>query len=445
MDTLFFDEEPIIPEKDATRADAPLADRMRPNSIKEIIGQEHLLGVNAPIRRMTETKNLRSLILWGPPGSGKTTLAFVLSKEIGYGFVRLSAVEAGVKDVREAMTTAQRYARSGKKTMLFIDEIHRFNKGQQDALLHAVERGLVVFVGATTENPSFEVNSALLSRCQVYRLQPLTDEHLHSVIEHALLTDSVLKEMKIAVKSWDMIFAISGGDARSALNALELAVSFAKPEDDGSIRITHEVLANALQQKTARYDKQGEQHYDVISAFIKTLRGSDPDAALLWLARMLDAGEDPLFIARRMVVFASEDIGNANPQALQIAVAVYNAVHFIGMPECRINLAQGVTYLASSPKSNSSYIGIEKALEIIRSGENAGVPLHLRNAPTKLMKQEGYGKGYRYPHDAPNHFIEENYFPIGMEPQVLYNPTELGEEKNIKKHLQEIWRKRYEQ
>ena len=378
---------------------SPLADRMRPRNLGEIIGQEHLVGTHAPLRKMAEGGWLRSLILWGPPGAGKTTLAHVLAHEVGCHFIRISAVEAGVKEVREAIALAQKAVRTGKKTILFIDEIHRFTKSQQDALLHAVERGFIILIGATTENPSFEVNSALLSRCQVYRLQPLTDDHLRTVISHALTNDIMLSRQTIHFDAWTTLFAISGGDARSALNALELSLSFAEKKEDDTLHITDEIMAAALQQKTARYDKQGEQHYDVISAFIKTLRGSDPDAALLWLARMLDAGEDPLFIARRMVIFASEDIGNANPQALQTAVSVYQAVHFLGMPECRITLAHGVTYLAASPKSNSSYMAIEKALDIIRSGEQAIVPLHLRNAPTRLMKNEGYGKQYQYPHE----------------------------------------------
>lgn len=442
MNSLFADSEPDSQEyTDLTLS--PLADRMRPRRLDEIIGQEHLVGTHAPLRKMAEGGWLRSLILWGPPGSGKTTLAHVLAHEVGYHFIRISAVEAGVKEVREAIGHAQKAVRTGKKTILFIDEIHRFTKSQQDALLHAVERGFIILIGATTENPSFEVNSALLSRCQVYRLQPLTDDHLRAVINHALTHDTALSAHTIHFDAWNTLFAISGGDARSALNALELALSFAEKHDDGSLHITDDIMAAALQQKTARYDKQGEQHYDVISAFIKTLRGSDPDAALLWLARMLDAGEDPLFIARRMVIFASEDIGNANPQALQIAVSVYQAVHFLGMPECRITLAHGVTYLAASPKSNSSYMAIEKALDIIRSGEQAIVPLHLRNAPTRLMKNEGYGKQYQYPHNSPEHFIEENYFPVGMEPRVLYHPSDSGFEKNLADRLSHLWKKRY--
>ena len=442
MDSLFANTEfPHHEHTDTTMS--PLADRMRPRTLGDIIGQEHLVGSHAPLRKMAEGGWLRSLILWGPPGSGKTTLAHVLAHEVGYHFIRISAVEAGVKEVREAIGLAQKAVRKGSKTILFIDEIHRFTKSQQDALLHAVERGFIILIGATTENPSFEVNSALLSRCQVYRLQPLTDDHLRGVIAHAIAHDTVLSSHSIHFDAWTTLFAISGGDARSALNALELSLSFAEKKEDGTLHITDEIMAAALQQKTARYDKQGEQHYDVISAFIKTLRGSDPDAALLWLARMLDAGEDPLFIARRMVIFASEDIGNANPQALQVAVSVYQAVHFLGMPECRITLAHGVTYLAASPKSNSSYMAIEKALDIIRSGEQAIVPLHLRNAPTRLMKKEGYGKEYQYPHDNPDHFIEEHYFPVGMQETVLYIPSDSGFEKNIGDRLRHLWKQRY--
>ena len=421
----------------------PLAERMRPVTLNDLVGQQHLTGEGSILQKAIQSGHIPSMILWGPPGVGKTTIANIIAHAVQSPYFQLSAISSGVKEVREAIGHAQKAVRAGKKTILFIDEIHRFTKSQQDALLHAVERGFIILIGATTENPSFEVNSALLSRCQVYRLQPLTDDHLRAVINHALTHDTALSAHTIHFDAWNTLFAISGGDARSALNALELSLSFAEKKEDGTLFITDDIMAAALQQKTARYDKQGEQHYDVISAFIKTVRGSDPDAALLWLARMLDAGEDPLFIARRMVIFASEDIGNANPQALQIAVSVYQAVHFLGMPECRITLAHGVTYLAASPKSNSSYMAIEKALDIIRSGEQAIVPLHLRNAPTRLMKNEGYGKQYQYPHDSPEHFIEENYFPVGMEPRVLYHPSDSGFEKNIADRLSHLWKKRY--
>lgn len=442
MDSLFTEQE-----QQELQSNAPLADRVRPATIEDVIGQEHLLGAGAPLRTFFSSGQFPSILFWGPPGVGKTTLALLIAKHISYDFIRLSAIESGVKEMREVISKAELMRRKGKRTLLFIDEIHRFNKSQQDALLHAVEKGIVTLVGATTENPSFEVNAALLSRCQVYRLRSLTDEDIRAVLEHAIATDVELKELNIIIEAWDTLLTISGGDARTALNALDLSVRFAKVAQAGSeeLRITREILETVLQQKTAQYDKHGETHYDTISAFIKSLRGSDPDAALFWLAKMIDAGEDARFIARRMVVFASEDIGNADPLALMVAVSVFQAVEFIGMPEARINLAQGVTYLASTVKSNASYMGVEKALQAIRGGVSTSVPLHLRNAPTKLMKQEGYGKEYHYPHNYPNHFVIEHYFPTDVQPITFYQPSNQGREKNIADRLQLMWTDRYKE
>lgn len=421
---------------------APLADRIRPRKIDDVVGQEHLLGADGPLRRFFECGSFPSIIFWGPPGVGKTTLAFIISEQADYYFERLSAVESGVKDVRRVISNAEKLRKAGRNSLLFIDEIHRFNKSQQDALLHAVEKGIITLIGATTENPSFEVNSALLSRCQVYRLRSLTDEGIKKVVEKALLEDTVLKDKNIKIESMDFLLKISAGDARTALNAIELSLKLFR-DDAEKIKISRQTLETALQQKTADYDKHGEAHYDTISAFIKTLRGSDPDAAMFWLAKMLDAGEDPKFIARRMVIFASEDVGNADVYALTLAVEVFRAVELIGMPECAINLAQGVTYLASCPKSNASYLALRKAQREVESGTPLTVPLHLRNAPTKLMKQEGYGKEYKYPHDFPGHFVSENYFPVGYEPKAFYFPGEFGKEDFFKKRLKALWPDRY--
>ncbi len=438
MDSLFEEEE-----RARVAENAPLADRMRPRSVAEVVGQEHLLSDQAPLRRFIEQHRFPSIIFWGPPGVGKTTLAMLISREAGYHFAQLSAIESGVKELREIIAVSQQRARRGEKTLLFIDEIHRFNKNQQDALLHAVEKGVVTLIGATTENPSFEVNAALLSRCQVYRLRSLSDENIRQLVERALREDKQLIDAHVVVESWDTLLTISGGDARTALNALELAVQYCR-EEEGVRHITREVLEQALQQKTAQYDKKGESHFDTISAFIKSMRGSDPDAALYWLAKMIDAGEDPRFIARRMVVFASEDIGNADPHALPLAIAVFQAVEMIGMPEARINLAQGVTYLASTHKSNASYAAVEAALAAVRSGLSVSVPLHLRNAPTRLMKQEGYGQEYKYPHSYPNHFIDEHYFPSEIPAQHFYHPTNEGKESQLATRLRELWKSRYD-
>ncbi|HOM04495.1 MAG TPA: replication-associated recombination protein A [Candidatus Kapabacteria bacterium] len=419
----------------------PLAERMRPKSLEHFFGQEHIVGNNGSLRKLIENKEIASMIFWGPPGSGKTTLARIVAQYYEADFVRISAVEAGVKDIRAIIEKAKINQKHEKPTVLFIDEIHRFDKNQQDALLHAVETGLVTLIGATTENPSFEVNSALLSRCNVYHLKELDEIALENILNRAINEDEILKRYNFEFVDKDILFKVSGGDARNLLNIFELIVKSNK--NSHTIVIDKQNIEQVINKKIAKYDKKGENHYDTISAFIKSLRGSDPDAAIFWLAKMLDAGEDPKFIARRMVVFASEDIGNADPFALTLAVSVFEAVNLIGMPECRINLAQGATYLASAPKSNASYIAISKALQAIKSGVNLSVPLHLRNAPTRLMKQEGYSLNYKYPHDFENHFIEENYFPDKNTFQVFYYPTEQGREKLIKERLEKLWKKRY--
>lgn len=420
----------------------PLAERVRPRTLDDLAGQEHLAGKDGPLRSFLETGRLPSMIFWGPPGSGKTTLAEICARSLHYRFEQLSAIDAGVKDVRKALEGARQSARSGLRTILFIDEIHRFNKTQQDTLLHAIEQGLITLVGATTENPSFEVNAALLSRMQVYILKPLSGSDIESVIRRALEHDTLLKERHVVIEDIAFLLQFAGGDARKALNALEAAVALAEPGSQ-DVAVSRAMLERALQHKAPIYDKGAEAHYDTVSAFIKSMRGSDPDAALFWLARMIQGGEDPLFIARRMVIFASEDIGNADPFALSLAVSVFQAVQMIGLPEARINLAQGVTYLASAPKSNASYEGVNEAVRAAKQFQDAGVPLHLRNAPTTFMKEIGYGEGYRYPHHYPGHFVEQHYFPEGMPPRLFYRPTEEGREKMAADRLRGLWPDRY--
>lgn len=420
----------------------PLAERVRPRSLDDMAGQEHLVGPSGPLRRFISSGQLPSMIFWGPPGSGKTTLAEICAASLNYRFEQLSAIDSGVKDVRKALDNAQKSRASGLRTILFIDEIHRFNKGQQDTLLHAIEQGLIVLIGATTENPSFEVNAALLSRMQVYILKPLQSEEILAVIRRALKEDRLFGELQIEIADPDFLLQFAGGDARKALNAVETALSLL-PQDQTEIVLDRELLERTLQHRAPVYDKGGENHYDVISAFIKSMRGSDPDAALFWLARMIEGGEDPKFIARRMVIFASEDIGNADPYAITLAISVFHAVELIGMPEARINLAQGVTYLASVAKSNASYQAINEALRESGSMQDLAVPLHLRNAPTKLMKQEGYGAGYNYPHSYPGHFVRQDYFPDGLDPKPYYRPGDEGREKYLKERLSGLWGDRY--
>lgn len=414
----------------------PLAERMRPTTLQEIIGQEHLTEENGVLQRYIRNGKFPSCIFWGPPGCGKTTLAGVIASVLQWSFVRLSAVEAGVKEVREVL---QRAERSKQNTILFIDEIHRFNKAQQDALLHAVERGIITLIGATTENPSFAVNTALLSRCRVYVLKAVQPEGIRTALERALLKDTFLQSVSLTTEATEAIIHFAQGDVRTALNILEAATMSLSADSSEKKQLTQDDITVAAQQRMPAYDKHGEQHHDVISAFIKSLRGSDPDAALYWLALMLTAGEDPLFIARRMVVFASEDIGNAEPSALPLAMAVFQAVQSIGMPEARINLAQGVTFLASAPKSNASYVAINAAMKVVQEGELATPPLHLRNAPTQLMKSQGYGRNYAYPHDYDEHFVAQQYFPDTMQPVAFYRPSNQGREQNIASRLQQLW------
>ena len=427
----------------ATTLLAPLPERMRPRSLSEYVGQKHLVGEGCILRNMIESGNLSSFILWGPPGVGKTTLARIVAEALGREFYTLSAVSAGVKEVREVFEAAKRGSlfRSGQAPVLFIDEIHRFSKAQQDALLGAVEQGVVVLIGATTENPSFEVISPLLSRCQVYVLKPLDKEDLLTLLDRALKQDEVLKEKNIVVKETEALLRQSGGDGRKLLNILELVVdSFAGSKE---IVIDNKVVNDCLQKSTAIYDKDGEMHYDIISAFIKSVRGSDPNAAVYYLARMLDGGEDPLFIARRLCILAAEDIGLANPNALLLANSTFQIVHSIGMPEARIPLSECAIYLASSPKSNSAYMAISAALEAAASDKTAAVPLHLRNAPTKLMEELGYADGYKYAHDFPGHFVDQEFLPDAFRGRVFYEPQPNKHEDALKAYLEACWPKYY--
>lgn len=416
----------------------PLAERLRPQTLNEVVGQEHLTGEGAVLRRMVDQGNITSMILWGPPGTGKTTLAQVIARTLKRPFFTLSAISAGVKDVREVITTASRL----EGTVLFIDEIHRFNKGQQDALLGAVEKGVITLIGATTENPSFEVNAALLSRCQMYILRPLRAETLEKLMNRALEEDEWLSGKEISVKEYNALMSLADGDARRFLNLLEL-VADTLGHGEGPIEITDKKVMEAAQQRVAIYDKGGEQHYDIISAFIKSIRGSDPNAAVYWLARMIEGGEDVKFIARRMVILASEDIGNANPTALVMATNTFQAVNQIGYPESRIILAQCATYLAGSPKSNASYKAINKAQSVVRKSGNLPVPLDLRNAPTKLMKEQGYGKGYQYAHDYKGHFVAQEYLPHTLSGTVLYDPGDNPRENKLREYLRNLWKDKY--
>ena len=417
---------------------APLAERLRPTNIDEYIGQEHLVGKSGVFRKFFETGNVPSFILWGPPGVGKTTLAKLVSTTLDRPFFTLSAVTSGVKEVREVIESAKRQHLFNQRTpLLFIDEIHRFNKSQQDSLLGAVEQGIVTLIGATTENPSFEVISPLLSRCQVYTLTPMGDEDLQRLLDRALTTDAELQKREIEVRETAALFKFSGGDARKLLNIIDILVG----ATDGKIVIDDHYVTECLQQNIALYDKNGEQHYDVISAFIKSVRGSDPDAAIYYLARMLAGGEEPRFLARRLVILASEDIGLANPNALLLANACFDTVHKIGMPEARITLAETTIYLATSPKSNSAYMAINEALDFVsHDTTNRPIPLHLRNAPTRLMKESGYGKGYKYAHDYAGNFVEQQFMPDTLVGKRFYHPnTSNPTEAKIAERMEKLW------
>jgi putative ATPase len=426
----------------------PLADRMRPETLDEFVGQKHILEKGSVLRKAIEEDKIQSVIFWGPPGTGKTTLAHVIAKDTGAHFISFSAVLSGMKEIKEVMTEAARMKQLyNRKTILFVDEIHRFNKAQQDAFLPHVEKGNIILIGATTENPSFEVISALLSRTKVYTLNPLKEEELKIIIKRAIEDkERGLGNLNVELEdnALDHIAQMANGDARIALSTLEFAVLTTPPDEKGIRKITLKIAEETMQKKALVYDKGGEEHYNIISALHKSLRGSDPDAALYWLGRMLAGGEDPLYIARRMVRFASEDIGNADPQALQVAIAAKEAYHFLGTPEGELALAQAAVYLATAPKSDAVYKAFNLVQEDIQKTQALPVPLHIRNAPTRLMKNLGYGKDYKYPHDFPDHFVDETYLPENLKGRKYYHPTDFGFEKEIKKRL-EWWNKKRSQ
>ena len=420
----------------ASNNNIPLAERMRPHSLIDFTGQQHLIGDGKVLKNMIEGRQLQSMIFWGPPGVGKTTLAQIIAKQMDMPFFQLSAIESGVKEVRGVIDLS----RKAGKAILFIDEIHRFNKAQQDSLLGAVEKGIITLIGATTENPSFEVISALLSRCQVYVLEAFSADELKEIVLHAFEKDEWLKAQHAEMQEWEALMQLSGGDGRRILNLLELVVQ-SLPENNRNI--TNEKVQQIVQQKMALYDKTGEQHYDIISAFIKSIRGSDPNAAVYYLARMIEGGEDPKFIARRLLILASEDIGNANPNALLLATSCFQAVEMIGYPECRIILSQAVTYLASSVKSNAAYMAINNAQSLVKQTGDLSVPLHIRNAPTKLMKDIGYGKSYQYAHDFPGNFVNQEFMPEPIEGVKLYDPGHNASEERQREYLRTCWKDKY--
>ncbi len=420
---------------------SPLAERLRPNSLSDYIGQKHLVGEGAILRKMIESGNLSSFILWGPPGVGKTTLARIIAGKTDRTFYGLSAVNSSVKDVREVLEKAQKSQFfNSPSPILFIDEIHRFSKSQQDSLLAAVEKGTVVLIGATTENPSFEVITPLLSRCQVYVLKPLDVDDLSTLLKNVIDKDEYFKKKEIVIQETDALFRFAGGDARKLLNILELVIG---TESDERVTITDKLVIDKLQENPSAYDKGGEMHYDIISAFIKSIRGSDPDGAVYWLARMIDGGEDPKFIARRLIISAAEDVGLANPNALLLANACFDAVHKVGFPEARIILSETTVYLAGSQKSNSAYLAIDKALGVVKQTGNLPVPLHLRNAPTQLMKKLDYGKNYQYPHDFEHNFIEQQYLPDELKEESIWQSQNNGLERKMKEWLSGLWKKRF--
>jgi putative ATPase len=433
-------------EKGARRT--PLADRMRPDTLDEFVGQKHILEKGSVLRKAIEEDKIQSVIFWGPPGTGKTTLAHIVAKATGAHFASFSAVLSGIKEIKEVIAEAAKMKEFyNRKTILFVDEIHRFNKAQQDAFLPHVEKGNIILIGATTENPSFEVISALLSRTMAYTLNPLKEEELKIIIKRAIEDKEKglgNQNVELEEKAQDYMAQMANGDARIALSTLEFAVLTTLPDEKGIRKITLKIAEETMQKKALVYDKDGEEHYNIISALHKSLRGSDPDAALYWLGRMLAGGEDPLYIARRMVRFASEDIGNADPQALQVTIAAKEAYHFLGSPEGELALAQAAVYLATAPKSNAVYKAFNQVQEDIQRTQTLPVPLHIRNAPTQLMKDLGYGKDYKYPHDFPDHFVDETYLPENLKDRKYYQPTDFGFEKEIKKRL-EWWNKKRSQ